>query len=165
MNEKYANYDYTTTTVPFKNDLGMVLGKETKTTFKLCTKDCKYKQALLDIKNQLDYLETYCSKEDEFDDMKRRLTRIEMVVNKVLKSVIDKDDVLGSFLLVNDYRVLSNEELEDVKISIKSILQENKELKANWNTFKQFAEFINKHTYDEFITILSKYKEIKESDK
>lgn len=35
-----------------------------------------------DIKSQLDYLETYSSKEDVFEDMKRRLDRIENIVNR-----------------------------------------------------------------------------------
>jgi phage shock protein A len=35
-----------------------------------------------DIKSQLDYLETYSSKEDVFEDMKRRLDRIEDIVNR-----------------------------------------------------------------------------------
>lgn len=34
------------------------------------------------IKSQLDYLETYSSKEDVFEDMKRRLDRIESIVNR-----------------------------------------------------------------------------------
>lgn len=37
---------------------------------------------LKDIKSQLDYLETYSSKEDVFEDMKRRLDRIEDIVNR-----------------------------------------------------------------------------------
>ena len=37
---------------------------------------------LKDIKSQLDYLETYSSKEDVFEDMKRRLYRIEDIVNR-----------------------------------------------------------------------------------
>ena len=36
-----------------------------------------------DIKSQLDYLETYSSKEDVFEDMKRRLDRINNVIEKV----------------------------------------------------------------------------------
>ena len=35
-----------------------------------------------DIKSQLDYLETYSSKEDVFEDMKRRLDKIENIVNR-----------------------------------------------------------------------------------
>ena len=33
-----------------------------------------------DIKSQLDYLETYSSKEDVFEDMKRRLNRIDKII-------------------------------------------------------------------------------------
>lgn len=35
---------------------------------------------LKDIKSQLDYLETYSSKEDVFEDMKRRLDRIDKIL-------------------------------------------------------------------------------------
>ena len=35
-----------------------------------------------DIKYQLDYLETYSSKEDVFNDMKRRLDRIENIIKE-----------------------------------------------------------------------------------
>ena len=37
---------------------------------------------LKDIKSQLDYLETYSSEKDVFEDMKRRLDRIESIVNR-----------------------------------------------------------------------------------
>ena len=43
-------------------------------------------KALQEIKNQLDYLETYSNKEDVFEDMKRRLDNIESIVNKTLGS-------------------------------------------------------------------------------
>lgn len=43
-------------------------------------------KSLQDINKQLTYLETYSSKEDVFEDMKRRLNNIETIVNKVLKS-------------------------------------------------------------------------------
>ena len=42
-NKEYANYDYQTTTIPFKTEYGVTIGKETKSSFKLCTKDCVYK--------------------------------------------------------------------------------------------------------------------------
>ena len=42
-NKEYANYDYQTTTIPFKTEYGVTIGKETKNSFKLCTKDCVYK--------------------------------------------------------------------------------------------------------------------------
>ena len=35
-----------------------------------------------DIKSQLEYIETYSSKEDVFEDMKRRLDRIESIINR-----------------------------------------------------------------------------------
>ena len=35
-----------------------------------------------DIKGQLNYLETYSSKEDVYEDMSRRLNRIESIVNR-----------------------------------------------------------------------------------
>lgn len=43
-------------------------------------------KALKDIKKQLDYLETYSSKEDVYEDMSRRLNNIESIVNKTLGS-------------------------------------------------------------------------------
>lgn len=36
-----------------------------------------------DIKSQLDYLETYSSKEDVFEDMKRRLDRIDKIISSI----------------------------------------------------------------------------------
>lgn len=49
----------------------------------------KYKQEIerlnniiKDIKSQLEYIETYSSKEDVFEDMKRRLDRIESIINR-----------------------------------------------------------------------------------
>jgi predicted DNA-binding protein YlxM (UPF0122 family) len=36
-----------------------------------------------DIKSQLDYLETYSSKEDVFEDMKRRLDRIDKIISNI----------------------------------------------------------------------------------
>ena len=38
---------------------------------------------LKDIKSQLDYLETYSSKEDVFEDMKRRLDKINEIIRRV----------------------------------------------------------------------------------
>lgn len=50
-------------------------------------KECKREierlnKVLKNIKSQLDYLETYSSKEDVFGDMQRRLDRIEDIVNR-----------------------------------------------------------------------------------
>lgn len=38
-----------------------------------------------EVRKQLDYLETYCSEEDVLNDMKRRLDRIEEIIDKVDK--------------------------------------------------------------------------------
>lgn len=46
----------------------------------------KLYKSLKDINNQLTYLETYSSKEDVFEDMKRRLNNIETIVNNILGS-------------------------------------------------------------------------------
>jgi SepF-like predicted cell division protein (DUF552 family) len=40
-----------------------------------------------------------------------------------------EEEILGAFLLVNDYRILTNEELEDVKKAINNLQQENVKLK------------------------------------
>ena len=42
---------------------------------------------------------------------------------------MNKEDVLGAFLLVNNPIVLSEEETKDVQKAIKKLQQENKELK------------------------------------
>ena len=41
----------------------------------------------------------------------------------------EEEEILGAFLLVNDYRILTNEELEDVKKAINNLQQKNKQLK------------------------------------
>ena len=56
MKEEYANYDYQTTTVPLRNDLGITIGKEVKQSFKLCTKDCKYKTNWKELKKRVEKL-------------------------------------------------------------------------------------------------------------
>ena len=49
----------------------------------LYEKEIKRLQNIIkDIKSQLEYIETYSSKEDVFEDMKRRLDRIESIVNR-----------------------------------------------------------------------------------
>ena len=48
----------------------------------LCKEIKRLNNIIKDIKSQLDYLETYSSKEDVFEDMKRRLGRIESIVNR-----------------------------------------------------------------------------------
>lgn len=46
-----------------------------------------------------------------------------------MKEKYTDKETLGAFLLVNDYRMLSNEELTDVKVSITNLLKENESLK------------------------------------
>ena len=41
----------------------------------------------------------------------------------------EEEEILGAFLLVNDYRILTNEELEDVKKAINNLQQENVKFK------------------------------------
>lgn len=48
----------------------------------LCEENERLNNIIKDIKSQLTYLETYSSKEDVFDDMKRRLDRIEKIIDK-----------------------------------------------------------------------------------
>ena len=50
--------------------------------YKLEQKIERLNNIIKDIKGQLNYLETYSSKEDVFEDMKRRLDRIESIVNR-----------------------------------------------------------------------------------
>ena len=45
-------------------------------------KNNKLNNIIKDIKSQLDYLETYSSKEDVFNDMKKRLDRIENIIKE-----------------------------------------------------------------------------------
>lgn len=52
--EEYANYDYQTTTVPLKTEYGVTIGTETKSTYKLCTNDCIYKNNWNELKNYLE---------------------------------------------------------------------------------------------------------------
>ena len=41
----------------------------------------------------------------------------------------EEEEILGAFLLITDYRTLTNEELEDVKKAINNLQQESKQLK------------------------------------
>ena len=54
MNEEYANDDYQTTTIPFKTEYGVTIGTETKSSYKLCTKNCKYKNNWNELKQWLE---------------------------------------------------------------------------------------------------------------
>lgn len=72
------------------------------------------------------------------------------------KKYTDKD-ILGAFLLVNDYRVLSNEEIADVKVSLTNLLKENEDLKKQCENTINYVKNCLEHlcTVDE-IEILEK---------
>ena len=46
----------------------------------VCKISLKKDNIIKEVRNQLDYLETYSSKEDVFEDMKRRLDRIDKII-------------------------------------------------------------------------------------
>lgn len=54
--------------------------KDSKKYSSLYQENKRLNNKLKDIKSQLDYLETYSSKEDVFEDMKRRLDRIDKII-------------------------------------------------------------------------------------
>jgi len=56
--------------------------KQTQMIIESNTEIERLNNIIKDIKSQLDYLETYSSKEDVFEDMKRRLDKIENIVNR-----------------------------------------------------------------------------------
>lgn len=56
-----------------------------------------------------------------------------------MKEKYTDKEILGAFLLVNDYRILSNEELDDVNISITNLLKENEELKKELKKYKMLG--------------------------
>lgn len=54
----------------------------------------------------------------------------------------EEEEILGAFLLVNDYRILTNEELEDVKKAINNLQQENTILKQQLKDIEEYLESI-----------------------
>lgn len=83
MNNKYANYDYQSTTTPFKNDIGVTIGKETTSKFKLCTKDCKYKSNWKALKEWLDEQLMYFKENNEQSGFSDNVEDLEMVLDKM----------------------------------------------------------------------------------
>lgn len=77
MNKEYANYDYQSTTLPIKNDIGVTIGKETNTKFKLCTKDCKYKSNWKILKEWLIEQRKYDHGEDKYGDTLDKMNELE----------------------------------------------------------------------------------------
>lgn len=80
---------------------------------------------------------------------------------------MSEKDILGAFLLVNNPIVLSEEEIKDVQKAIKQLLQENKQLKDNWNKLKEWLENNWIESQDIwFVKIINKMQEIEQgSDK
>lgn len=78
--EEYANYDYQTTTIPFKTEYGVTIGKETKSSFKLCTKDCVYKDNWNKLK---EWLEEY------IENIKMQYQNSEPISQYSLQVIID----------------------------------------------------------------------------
>ena len=82
----------------------------------------------------------------------------------------EEEEILGAFLLVNDYRILTNEELENVKKAINNLQQENKQLKQQLkdkdekiNKIKDYClierEDVNGSKCDDILEILENNKE------
>lgn len=86
MNEETMRKHYETTPKDILINI-LISSREEVEKLQKRNKECKQETERLnniikDIKSQLDYLETYSSKEDVFEDMKRRLDRIEDIVNR-----------------------------------------------------------------------------------
>ena len=90
-----------------------------------------------------------------------------------------KEEILVAFLLVNDYRILTNEELKDVKKAINNLQQENVKLKQQLkdkdekiskalNKISERCDYIKDEYEDSFdccIEELSNIEKILESNK
>lgn len=80
------------------------------------------------------------------------------------------EEVLGTFSLVNNPVVLSEEEIKDVQKAIKQLQQENEQLKDNWNKLKEYvgAEWYcydnDSVEYEVAKDILNKMQELQGSD-
>ena len=91
IEEEYANYDYQTTTVPLKTEYGATIGTEIKSSFKLCTKDCKYKNNWDALKSWLDEVLNEIKENDICDRMEYECTQI-----ATLESVLAKVEEIES---------------------------------------------------------------------
>ena len=91
---------------------------------------------------------------------------------------MNEEEILGAFLLVNDYRILTNEELEDVKKAINNLQQKNtilkQQLKDKDEKISKATQYLEKNFYyclasgdninhyiDELIDYLNDIKDIK----
>ena len=73
----------------------------------------------------------------------------------------EEEEILGAFLLVNDYRILTNEELEDVKKAINNLQQENTKLKQQLKDIEEYLESIKDMPDADMYIELGEYKEFK----
>ena len=53
---------------------------------------------------------------------------------------MDKEKILNTFLLANIPEIITQEEFDDVKKTIRELQQENKQLKDNWNKLKEYCK-------------------------
>ena len=74
---------------------------------------------------------------------------------------MSEEEILGAFLLVNDYRILTNEELEDVKKAINNLQQENTKLKQQLKDIEEYLESIKDMPDADMYIELGEYKEFK----
>jgi len=74
---------------------------------------------------------------------------------------MNEEEILGAFLLVNDYRILTNEELEDVKKAINNLQQENVKLKQQLKDIEEYLESIKDMPDADMYIELGEYKEFK----
>ena len=73
----------------------------------------------------------------------------------------EEEEILGAFLLVNDYRILTNEELEDVKKAINNLQQENVKLKQQLKDIEEYLESIKDMPDADMYIELGEYEEFK----
>ena len=52
---------------------------------------------------------------------------------------MNKEEILNTFLLANIPEIITQEEFDDVKKTIRELQQENKQLKDNWDKLKEWA--------------------------
>lgn len=101
--EEYANYDYQTTAVPLKTEYGVTIGTETKSTYKLCTNDCVYKNNWNELKEIIE------------QDIRQCEELIEMCPKELKNTIIGTrsyEEIIGC----NKYILSKMQELENRKV-------------------------------------------------
>lgn len=74
---------------------------------------------------------------------------------------MSEEEILGAFLLITDYRTLTNEELEDVKKAINNLQQESKQLKQQLKDIEEYLESIKDMPDADIYIKLGEYEEFK----